>query len=54
MGCAATIKQFTNFAAAISTGRRVHYRDIPTMEDDTLAQRYEQTMARLEQITNAG
>jgi G:T-mismatch repair DNA endonuclease (very short patch repair protein) len=30
------------------------YRDIPTLRGDTLAQRYEQTMARLEQITQAG
>jgi hypothetical protein len=29
-------------------------KDIATMGGDTLAQRYEQTMARLEQITNAG
>jgi hypothetical protein len=32
----------------------LYYRDIPTMGGDTLAQRYEQTMPRLEQIRNAG
>jgi hypothetical protein len=30
------------------------YRDIVTMGGDTLDQRYEQTMSRLEQIANAG
>jgi G:T-mismatch repair DNA endonuclease (very short patch repair protein) len=32
----------------------LHYRDIATMGGDTFAKRYEQTMARLDQITNAG
>jgi G:T-mismatch repair DNA endonuclease (very short patch repair protein) len=32
----------------------LRYRDIPTMGGDTLAQRYDQTMARLGQIKNAG
>jgi G:T-mismatch repair DNA endonuclease (very short patch repair protein) len=32
----------------------LQYRDNPTMGGDTLTQRYELKMARLEQITNAG
>jgi G:T-mismatch repair DNA endonuclease (very short patch repair protein) len=30
------------------------YRDVETMTGDTLAERYETTMSRLEQITRAG
>jgi G:T-mismatch repair DNA endonuclease (very short patch repair protein) len=30
------------------------FRDVPTMGGDTLSERYEKTMARLEQITGAG
>jgi G:T-mismatch repair DNA endonuclease (very short patch repair protein) len=32
----------------------LHFRDVPTMCGDTLSQRYEQTLARIEQITRAG
>ena len=30
------------------------FRDLPTMAGDTLAERYERTMARIEQIARAG
>jgi G:T-mismatch repair DNA endonuclease (very short patch repair protein) len=30
------------------------FRDVSTMSGDTLAERYERTMSRLEQITHAG
>ena len=43
-----------NFAAAILYGNTcLPYRDVTTGADDTLAQHYERTMDRLEQITQA-
>jgi hypothetical protein len=52
--CSETKKVYKYFGCFFHGHTCLHYRDIPTMGGDTLYQRYEQTMARLEQIKNAG
>jgi hypothetical protein len=47
-------ERFSSLKAAYSTDMCMPYRDVPTMDGQTLAQRYEATMSRLEQITRAG